>query len=73
MQVENGLITLTEGVSVTFAQVGVGMVLAVVIGILGEEIAKYKGRSRVAWLALCSFFPPLILVLLGLEPRPRAR
>ena len=71
MQVENGIITLADGVSITFLQIGYLLVFDVVFGIIGEEIAKAKGRSRPLWLILCSLFPPLIIMLLTMESKPR--
>ncbi|MCC6915460.1 MAG: hypothetical protein IT566_17315 [Rhodospirillaceae bacterium] len=43
--------------------------IALSAGVLGDR----KGRHGGLWFLYCSIFPPLSLVLLALEPKPKPR
>lgn len=70
MEIAHGVVNIGS-VSLSFAQVGIVLVVFVVIGVLGEEVARYKGHSPVLWLILCSLMPLLLLAALTLKSKPR--
>lgn len=66
MRVANGVIYF-DGAQVSFVTVGVGLVIFVLIGVIGGEVARRRGHPAALWLILCSLFPPLLLAVLNLS------
>lgn len=70
IEIGHGLVTIGS-LKMTISQVGIILVVFVVIGVIGEEIARYKGHSPALWLILCSLLPLLLIVVLSLRPKPK--
>jgi hypothetical protein len=70
LEIAHGVVSV-GGVQLTFAQMGIVLVVFVGIGVLGEEVARYKGHSPILWLILCSLFPLLLIAAIALKPKPR--
>ena len=68
--IESGRITVF-GMAFTYMQILGILAFDVLIGVLGEEVARFKGHPKVLWLLLCAIFPPFLFLLMSLESRPR--
>ncbi|MEO5335635.1 MAG: hypothetical protein H7841_01895 [Magnetospirillum sp. WYHS-4] len=69
-EIAHGIVTIA-GLKLTFAQAGIILVVFVAIGVLGEEVARYKGHSPILWLAICSLMPLALLAILVMPAKPK--